>query len=235
MSQKSTDLIVTSWIEAQEKGAMTWPDSSQTKARRNHSTGNMFPLFHSMRITPAIIPKALLMVLLVCSLFAATSSILQAETPATDAPQPAPPSILVPDENGVLWFQKGDDMSTPLVKALRLSQKEPYMVVFVSTTDAYKEEAVAHAQMLAKWFEDNPHTPKKVPVVAYNSSRATFFAFYINGLHYIHKEDAPIGIMGPQESFKLREDAVLTYRARMIIKDRNKQKGETTSFQKNQD
>lgn len=132
------------------------------------------------------------------------------------------PSILVPDDDGVLWFKKGNDYSTPLVEAVRLSSRKPFFVVFVSTTSTHREKAVAHAKTLAKWFEDHPQTPEYVPVLAYESNRATYFAYYMNGVHYRHEELAPKGIMGPQESFKLRQDAIITFRASETIRQREK-------------
>ncbi len=154
-----------------------------------------------------------------CAAFMIWTCLMGSAIAEEDSQPSKNPSILVPKENGVLWFQKGDDRNTPLALALGQSLKEPYFVIFVSTTDEYEEKAIPHALKLAKWFEDTPQAPKKIAVVAYKSTRATYFVYYINGLHYAHKTDAPDGIMGPQESFKLREDAVLTYRASMIIKD----------------
>lgn len=129
-------------------------------------------------------------------------------------------SKLVPDENGVLWFEQGEDHETPLRLSAKLSKKEPYFVVFLSTTDEYEEPAIRHARNLAKWFEEHPDAPDNVPVVAYKSQKATYYLFHTFGIRYRHHELVPDGIMTPQESQKLRKNAALSYKARIFLRER---------------
>jgi len=127
------------------------------------------------------------------------------------------PSKLIEDSKGVLWVARGDNQGHPGALAAALSQRPPYMVIYVSTTDEYEDRAIAHARGLAKWFGDQPDGPDKVPVVALKSKYNTHFYIEICGIHYTHDEFAPEGKMGPQETYRVREDALLTYRARVAL------------------
>ena len=147
-----------------------------------------------------------------CIMFAATL------TCTVQAKKSTTPSKLVPDTDGVLWFVKGDDKQTPLYLSAKLSKQEPYFVVFVSTTDEFQEPAIRHARNLAKWFEEHPDAPDKVPVIAYKSEKHTYYMFHNYGIRYRDVDLHPSGIMNPQESQKLREDAALSFRVRTILK-----------------
>lgn len=195
-----------------------------SKNNKNAAFQGCFPVDQPNLGAPQISFRISGRFLVFCAAFMIWACLEGSTTAEEHSPHSKTPSILVPKENGVLWFQKGNDRNTPLSLALGQSLKDPYFVIFVSTTEEYEEKAIPHALKLAKWFEGHPQAPKKIAVVAYKSTRTTYFAYYINGMHYSHDSEATDGIMGPQESFKLKEDTVLTYRARMIIKDQEDRK-----------
>lgn len=128
-------------------------------------------------------------------------------------------SRLIEKDQGVLWVEQGGDGRHPGDLAAALSQQPPYMVIYVSTIDDYEDRAISHALELAEWFEKHPDTPDHVPVVAFKSQYNTHFHIEIMGVHYVHEKHAPTGKMGPQETYRVRENVVLTYRARMKMRE----------------
>jgi len=136
-------------------------------------------------------------------------------------------SRLVEDQEGVLWVEQGKDIELPLIMASRLSKFEPHFVVFVSTTEQHRVQAIAHAQNLAAYFEKHPDAPNQVPVVAHLSPDKTYYYFMIMGNPFFDKTETPNGIMNPKQAQKFREDAVMTFRARMVLKFRGAYKGIT--------
>ncbi|WP_309385718.1 hypothetical protein [Cerasicoccus frondis] len=134
------------------------------------------------------------------------------------------PSQLVEDGRGVLWVERGNDNRHPGDLAAGLSQRPPYFVIYVSTTDEYENRAIDHALNLAEWFNDQPDGPRNVPVVAFKSKHNTHFYFLVYGLKYNHTEHAPDGQMGPQATYKVREHAILDYQASGILWNEGKYK-----------
>ena len=129
------------------------------------------------------------------------------------------PSRLIPDQDGVLWFERGTDGNTYISMASGLSDKTDGFVVIVATNQKHADKAIEHGQKLADWFEQQPHMPSHVPVVAYMNDRGVGYAFSTDGIGYGNNDINKV-MMSPKEAAEAREDAVLAYRAARIVKER---------------
>ena len=152
------------------------------------------------------------LIIMVCSLACASVS----ASIKTTFNETKPPR-LVADELGILWVERKPEKLHPGALARRLSQREPYFVIFVPTTAEYRDRAINHAIKLKEWFEAHPKMPDQIDIVAYNSPHNTYFNFQINGIHYRHEKFAPKGIMGVPDSLNARENAVLDYLATLEL------------------
>ena len=108
-----------------------------------------------------------------------------------------------------------------LSHSLALAHKEKQLVILLGTSEKYREQSVTHAQKLAKWFR-NHQAIETVLVVAHKMTDEGVFIVYClpDGLPYKHEELAPDGTLTVQNSVQVREDAVQSYRAAMVIRER---------------
>ena len=130
------------------------------------------------------------------------------------------PSKLVPDEDGVMWFERGTDGNTYLSMGSGLSDKTDGFVVIVATNEKHAVKAVDHAQKLADWFEKQPQMPDHVPVVAYMNTKGVGYLYSTDGIGY-GNEDINNVMMSPKQAADARENAILAYRATRIVKERH--------------
>jgi len=156
---------------------------------------------------------------LLCLAFHVFSALAAHAQPAQGAAGASGASMLVADERGILWFERGrNDDRHPVALAAALSQRAPYFVIFVSTTAEHEADAVAHAERIRDWFQKQEHMPRKIDIVAARSAKQTFYSFQLSGLFYKHEDHAPDGVMSPQTTYQVLENAVVDYRACMILR-----------------
>jgi len=146
-----------------------------------------------------------------------------------DAAPHAPPvanqqlqkSRLVPDADGILWFQQGADRNTAISMGGRISEQTDGFVIIFSTTEEYKEQATKHALKLAAWFSKHRSTPDEIPVVAYLNNKGVGYMYSIDGMLYKHDVYAPKWVMTPEGTVATLEDAALDYFATDFINKRD--------------
>ncbi len=138
-----------------------------------------------------------------------------AETPATELT----PSTLVPDKQGILRLQAGNDGKSALTLAEELSFKPGigYLVITVLTNEKHEKQAISHALKLQDWFEKQISTKDHVPIVLYRNERGVGYIYHMGGLPYFHDEHAkfPDGVMTVQGSASALNDARLYHLARV--------------------
>lgn len=130
------------------------------------------------------------------------------------------PSKLVPDRDGIFWFQRGTDGNTFISMGDGLADKIDGFVIIVGTNEKHKAAAIDHAQKLADWFEQQPHMPSHVPVVAYMNDKGVGYGYSTDGIGYSGEGNSSM-VMTPKQAADAREDAVLKYRAVRIVRERN--------------
>lgn len=123
------------------------------------------------------------------------------------------------DDQGVLWHVPGQDGTSPLTQAIKLSYNGEGFVIFVATSQEHKEQAIAHAIKLQKWFAQSKHTSKHIPIVAYDMTEdGVFYRFYLDGVSFDDDIFGPMGNYSPQNSIKVLDKVLKTYRASMVLK-----------------
>lgn len=91
----------------------------------------------------------------------------------------------------------------------------------MDTPPHYEKDAVAHAQRLAKWFQENiTRIEGEIPVVIYPTKSGVGYSYYISGLSYKHEEYSPKGVMHPQQAIDARHNVISSYYNTMLMRER---------------
>ena len=104
--------------------------------------------------------------------------------------------------DGVL---RHSEEGNPFRSASQMGVSGDGLVILVGASEEYEAPAIAHAHKLAKWFEDHPQTPSKVPIVFYRlpSKGVTYCYVMADGLSYRHKRYAPEGFLKAEDTAKV--------------------------------
>lgn len=131
-------------------------------------------------------------------------------------------SHLAPVEGdpGVFRYVEGDGSIAAVTLSAKKSVRQGRFVVFVATTDKQADQAVAHAKKLSEWFENSIDGVQQVPVVIYLNDKGVGYTYHISGQPYWHDVHSPKGTMTPQQSVDALKDAVVTYKAREVMRER---------------
>ncbi|MGB0662702.1 MAG: hypothetical protein ACPGMR_02800 [Pontibacterium sp.] len=97
--------------------------------------------------------------------------------------QQAQPSQLVPDENGVLWFKKGQDAESQYSLGLELSTPAEISIV-ASSSPGTSKTAVSVGKQIKTWLESHPDIDNVPLVVSDTLANGGSFTFYIGGRAY---------------------------------------------------
>ncbi|MCB1094690.1 MAG: hypothetical protein KDN22_03830 [Verrucomicrobiae bacterium] len=93
------------------------------------------------------------------------------------------PSWFKADQDGILWFHKGDDAQTKYSAALVLSAVTDGIVITVSANEATINDALKLAIKMQTVLQRSEHTPEKIAIVATRDELpGVGYRFYTDGM-----------------------------------------------------
>lgn len=125
----------------------------------------------------------------------------------------------VQDDPGVFRYVEGDGSAAVVTLSAEMSRKDGRFVILVASTPEHETQALAHGKKLAAWFVEKIDGVSAIPIVVYRNDQGVGYTYFISGHSYYHKEYAVGGVMTPQQTVESRDNAVLSYKARKVIRE----------------